>query len=81
MRARAMATRSELVKFVADAKTDRVLGYTSSGRWPASSSPRRWPRWSSARPLRTRHHQPPHPSLSEAMKDAALAVDKRAINI
>jgi dihydrolipoamide dehydrogenase len=81
-RARCMDETEGLVKILADAKTDRVLGVHIFG-----------PRASdmiaeavavmefsgSAEDVARICHA--HPTLSEAMKEAALAVDKRAIHI
>ncbi len=81
-RARCMDETEGLVKIVADAKTDRVLGVHIFG-----------PRASdmiaeavavmefagSAEDIARTCHA--HPTLSEAMKEAALAVDRRAIHI
>ncbi len=81
-RARCMDETEGLVKILADAKTDRVLGVHIFG-----------PRASdmiaeavavmefagSAEDIARTCHA--HPTLSEAVKEAALAVDKRAIHI
>ena len=81
-RARCMDETEGLVKILADAKTDRVLGVHIFG-----------PRASdmiaeavavmefagSAEDIARTCHA--HPTLSEAMKEAALAVDRRAIHI
>jgi dihydrolipoamide dehydrogenase len=81
-RARANLATEGFVKILADAKTDRVLGVHILGpdaetmigeaaiamEFGASSEDI----------ARTCHA---HPTLSEAMKEAALAVDKRAINM
>src|SRR6267378_4439305 len=82
MRARAMGDALGLVKFVADAKTDRVLGVHIIGPLAGeliAEAVAAMEFGASAEDIGIISH--PHPSLSEAMKDAALAVDKRAINI
>jgi dihydrolipoamide dehydrogenase len=81
-RARALGETTGFVKILADAKTDRVLGVHIIGAMAseliqqgvlalAFSA-------SSEDLARTIHA---HPSLSEALHEAALAVDKRAIHI
>ena len=71
-----------LVKFVADAKTDRILGahilqHAASELIAEAASVMEF--GGSAEDLgRTTHS---HPTLSEAVKEAALAVDKRALHI
>jgi dihydrolipoamide dehydrogenase len=81
-RARAMGETTGFVKILADAKTDRVLGVHIIGAMAseliqqgvlalAFSA-------SSEDLARTIHA---HPTLSEALHEAALAVDKRAIHI
>ena len=81
-RARALGDTSGLVKFVADAKTDQILGVhvigPFAGELIAEAVVAMEFRGSSEDIGMICHA---HPSLSEAMKDAALAVDKRAINI
>jgi dihydrolipoamide dehydrogenase len=81
-RARALGDTSGLVKFVADAKTDQILGAhiigPFAGELIAEAVVAMEFRGSSEDIGMICHA---HPSLSEAMKDAALAVDKRAINI
>jgi dihydrolipoamide dehydrogenase len=81
-RARALGDTSGLVKFLADAKTDQVLGVhiigPFAGELIAEAVVAMEFRGSSEDIGMICHA---HPSLSEAMKDAALAVDKRAINI
>jgi dihydrolipoamide dehydrogenase len=82
MRARAMGDASGLVKFVADAKTDRILGVHIIGPYAGeliAEAVAAMEFGAAAEDIGIISH--PHPSLSEAMKDAALAVDKRAINI
>jgi dihydrolipoamide dehydrogenase len=81
-RARAMGDTSGLVKFLADAKTDEILGVHVMGPFAgeliAEAVVAMQFRGSSEDIGMICHA---HPSLSEAMKDAALAVDKRALNI
>jgi dihydrolipoamide dehydrogenase len=82
MRARAMGDAAGLVKFLADAKTDRILGVHIIGPYAGeliAEAVAAMEFGASAEDIGIISH--PHPSLSEAMKDAALAVDKRAINI
>ncbi|HZD19052.1 MAG TPA: FAD-dependent oxidoreductase, partial [Burkholderiales bacterium] len=82
MRARAMGDATGLVKFLADAKTDRILGVHIIGPFAGeliAEAVAAMEFGASAEDIGIISH--PHPSLSEAMKDAALAVDKRAINI
>src|SRR5438132_919426 len=81
-RARALGDTSGLVKFLADAKTDRVLGVHIIGPFAGeliAEAVAAMEFGASAEDIGIICHA--HPSLSEAMKDAALAVDKRAINI
>jgi dihydrolipoamide dehydrogenase len=81
-RARAMGDTSGMVKFLADAKTDEILGVHVMGPFAgeliAEAVVAMQFRGSSEDIGMICHA---HPSLSEAMKDAALAVDKRALNI
>jgi dihydrolipoamide dehydrogenase len=81
-RARALGDTSGLVKFVANAKTDEILGVhvigPFAGELIAEAAVAMAFRASSEDIGMICHA---HPSLSEAMKDAALAVDKRALNI
>lgn len=80
-RARALGDTNGFVKFVADAKTDEILGVHIIG--PAASELIAEAvvamefRASSEDIARICHA---HPSLSEAVKEAALAVDGRALN-
>ncbi len=70
------------VKFLADAKTDRVLGVhiigPDAGNMIAEAGVLMEFGGSAEDLARTCHA---HPTLSEAIKEAALAVDKRAIHI
>ncbi|HYR33743.1 MAG TPA: dihydrolipoyl dehydrogenase [Burkholderiales bacterium] len=80
-RARALGDTTGLVKFVADAKTDQVLGVHIIGPFAGeliAEAVVAMEFRASSEDIGMICHA--HPSLSEAMKDAALAVDKRAIN-
>jgi dihydrolipoamide dehydrogenase len=81
-RARALGDTSGLVKFVANEKTDEILGVhiigPMAGELIAEAVVAMEFR-GSAQDIGMICHA--HPSLSEAMKEAALAVDKRALNI
>ena len=81
-RARALGQTAGLVKFLADAKTDEILGVHVMGPFAgeliAEAVVAMQFRGSSEDIGMICHA---HPSLSEAMKEAALAVDKRALNI
>ena len=81
-RARANLATDGFVKILADAKTDRVLGVHILGpdaeTMIAEAAIAMEFGASSEDIARTCHA---HPTLSEAMKEAALAVDKRAINM
>jgi dihydrolipoamide dehydrogenase len=81
-RARAIGDTTGLIKFLADARTDEVLGVhiigPFAGELIAEAAVAMAFRASSEDIGMICHA---HPSLSEAMKDAALAVDKRALNI
>jgi dihydrolipoamide dehydrogenase len=81
-RARAMGDTSGLVKFIAKADTDEILGVHIIGPMASeliSEAVVAMEFRGSAEDIGMICHA--HPSLSEAMKDAALAVDKRALNI
>src|SRR6266850_2149881 len=81
-RARALGDTSGLVKFLADAKTDAVLGVHIIGPFASeliAEAVVAMEFRASSEDIGMICHA--HPSLSEAMKDAALAVDKRALNI
>ncbi|MFZ1922001.1 MAG: FAD-dependent oxidoreductase, partial [Xanthobacteraceae bacterium] len=81
-RARANLATEGFVKILADAKTDRVLGVHILGpdaeTMIAEVAMAMEFGASSEDIARTCHA---HPTLSEAVKEAALAVDKRAINM
>jgi dihydrolipoamide dehydrogenase len=70
------------VKILADAKTDRVLGVhiigADAGNMISEAAVAMEFGGASEDIARTCH---PHPTLSEAIKEAALAVDKRAISM
>ena len=80
-RARALGDTTGLVKFVADAKTDEILGVHMVGpqvsELIAEAVVAMEFKASSEDIARICHA---HPSLSEATKEAALAVDKRTLN-
>jgi dihydrolipoamide dehydrogenase len=81
-RARAIGDTAGLVKFLADAKTDQILGVHIIGPFAGeliAEAVVAMEFRGSAEDIGMICHA--HPSLSEAMKDAALAVDKRSINI
>ncbi len=81
-RARALGDTAGMVKFLADAKSDEILGVhiigPFAGELIAEAVVAMQFRGSSEDIGMICHA---HPSLSEALKDAALAVDKRALNI
>src|SRR5262249_4511691 len=81
-RARAMNATDGFVKFLADAKTDRVLGChivgAEAGTLIAEIAIAMEFGASSEDIARTCHA---HPTLNEAVKEAALAVEGRAIHI
>jgi len=80
-RAKVNLTTEGFVKILADAKTDRVLGVhilgADAGNMIGEAAIAMEFGASSEDIARTCHA---HPTLSEAIKEAALAVDKRAIN-
>ena len=81
-RARALGDTSGLVKFISSRKTDEILGVHIIGPMASeliSEAVVAMEFRGSAEDIGMICHA--HPSLSEAMKDAALAVDKRALNI
>ena len=80
-RARALGDTTGLVKFVADAKTDEILGVHMVGPQASeliSEAVVAMEFKASSEDIARICHA--HPSLSEATKEAALAVDKRALN-
>jgi dihydrolipoamide dehydrogenase len=81
-RARALGDTSGLVKFIADAKTDEILGVHIIGPFAGeliAEAVVAMEFRGSAEDIGMITHA--HPSLSEALKDAALGVDKRSLNI
>ncbi len=81
-RAKVNKTTDGFVKILADAKTDRVLGVhivgPDAGTMISEVTVAMEFGGSAEDIARTCH---PHPTLSEAVKEAALAVDKRAIHM
>ena len=81
-RARALGDTSGLVKFIANRKTDEILGVHIIGPLASeliAEAVVAMEFRAAAEDIGMICHA--HPSLSEAIKDAALAVDKRALNI
>ena len=81
-RARALGDTSGLVKFLARKDTDEILGVHIIGPFAGeliAEAVVAMEFRGSAEDIGMICHA--HPSLSEAMKDAALAVDKRALNV
>jgi len=81
-RARALGDTTGLVKFIANAKTDEILGVHIIGPMASeliSEAVVAMEFRGSAEDIGMICHA--HPSLSEAMKEAALGVDKRSLNI
>jgi dihydrolipoamide dehydrogenase len=80
-RARALGDTTGLVKFVADAKTDQILGVHIVGPMASELIAEAVVAMSfkaSSEDIARICHA--HPSLSEATKEAALAVDRRTLN-
>ena len=80
-RARALGDTTGFVKFIADAKTDEILGVHIIGPMASeliSEAVVAMEFKASAEDIARICHA--HPSLSEATKEAALAVDKRTLN-
>ena len=80
-RARAMGDTTGMVKFLADAKTDEILGVHMVGPMASeliAEAVVAMEFRASAEDIARICHA--HPSLSEATKEAALAVDKRTLN-
>jgi len=80
-RARALGDTTGMVKFLADAKTDEILGVHIVGPMASeliSEAVVAMEFKASSEDIARICHA--HPSLSEATKEAALAVDKRALN-
>ena len=81
-RARAMGETDGQVKIIADAKTDRVLGVHILGAHASDmihEAVAAMTFHASAEDIGRSNHA--HPTLCEAIKEAALAVDKRPIHI
>ena len=81
-RARALGDTTGMVKFLAEAKTDQILGVHVMGPFAGeliAEAVVAMEFRGSSEDIGMICHA--HPSLSEAMKEAALAVDKRALNI
>jgi dihydrolipoamide dehydrogenase len=81
-RAKAMGERDGQVKIIADAKTDRILGAHVVGPWASDLIAElafAMEMGASAEDVARSVHA--HPTLSEAVKEAALGVAKRTINI
>jgi dihydrolipoamide dehydrogenase len=81
-RARALGDTTGFVKFLAEEKTDEILGVHIIGPFAGeliAEAVVAMQFRGSAEDIGMICHA--HPSLSEAMKDAALAVDKRALNV
>ena len=81
-RARALGDTSGLVKFISNKKTDEILGVHIIGPLASeliAEAVVAMEFRAAAEDIGMICHA--HPSLSEAIKDAALAVDKRALNI
>ena len=81
-RARALGDTSGFVKILADAKTDRILGVHVIGPYASeliAEGVVAMEFGASSEDLARICHA--HPSLSEATKEAALAVDKRTLNL
>jgi len=80
-RARALGDTTGMVKFLADAKTDEILGVHIVGPMASeliAEAVVAMEFKASAEDIARICHA--HPSLSEATKEAALAVDKRSLN-
>ena len=80
-RARALGDTTGFVKFIADAKTDEILGVHMIGPMVSeliSEACVAMEFKASAEDIARICHA--HPSLSEATKEAALAIDKRTLN-
>ena len=81
-RARALGDTTGLVKILADASTDRILGVHIIGPMASeliAEAVVAMEFSASAEDIALICHA--HPTLSEAMKEAALAVDKRSLNL
>jgi dihydrolipoamide dehydrogenase len=81
-RARTLADTDGMVKLIADAKTDRLLGFLVIGPRAGdliAEAAIAFEFGASAEDLARSMHA--HPTLSEAVKEAALAVDKRSLHL
>ena len=81
-RARALGDTSGMVKVLADAKTDEILGVHIMGPFASeliAEAVAAMEFRASSEDIGMICHA--HPSLAEALKDAALGVDKRSLNI
>jgi dihydrolipoamide dehydrogenase len=81
-RAKGLGDQRGLVKFIADAKTDRILGVHMIGPYVSeliSEAVVAMEFGASAEDIARICHA--HPSLSEVVHEAAMAVDKRSIHI
>jgi dihydrolipoamide dehydrogenase len=81
-RARALGDTTGMVKFLADARTDQILGVHIIGPFASeliAEAVVAMEFRGSAEDIGMICHA--HPSLSEALKEAALGVDKRSLNI
>jgi dihydrolipoamide dehydrogenase len=81
-RARALGDTIGFVKIVADARTDRVLGVHIIGPWASeliAEGAMAMEFGASSEDIARICHA--HPTLSEATREAALAVDKRTLNL
>jgi dihydrolipoamide dehydrogenase len=81
-RARALGDTSGMVKMLADAKTDQILGVHIVGPMASeliAESVMAMEFGASSEDIARICHA--HPTLSEAVKEAALAVDKRTLNL
>ena len=81
-RARALGETSGFLKFIADAATDRILGMHVIGPWASeliAEGVMAMEFGASSEDVARIVHA--HPTLSEATKEAALAVDKRTLNL
>jgi dihydrolipoamide dehydrogenase len=81
-RARAIGDTTGFVKFVADAATDRILGMHVIGPWASeliAEGVVAMEFGASSEDIARICHA--HPTLSEATREAALAVDRRTLNL
>ena len=81
-RARALGDTVGFVKMLADAKTDRILGMHAIGPWVSeliAEGVVAMEFGASSEDIARIVHA--HPTLSEATREAALAVDKRTLNL